>query len=161
MIEYRLGPHTTVSGAAGFARLKDSRFEEARNSPYFRADLAHELSRATVGISFERAYSPSFGFGGSNDNREIRGFVQMPFSRSRFYVQADGGWRRSDPSFGDVDLQLDTFLTSATVGYSATRWFRAEAYHAYSLQDSIVTGGEVSRHRLGAQFVISQPMRIH
>jgi hypothetical protein len=161
VIEYRLGPHTTVSGAAGFARLKDSRFEEARNSPYFRADLAHELARATLGISFERAYSPSFGFGGSNDNREIRGFVQMPFSRNRFYVQADGGWRRSDPSFGDVDLQLDTFLTSATVGYSATRWFRAEAYHAYSLQDSIVTGGEVSRHRLGAQFVISQPMRIH
>jgi hypothetical protein len=40
------------------------------------------------------------------------------------------------------------------------RWLRIEAYHAYSRQDSIVTGGEVTRHRIGTQLVISQPMRI-
>lgn len=160
LVEYRVGPHTTLTGAAGFSRLKDSRFEEARNAPYFRAQLGQRLARAMFGVSFERSNAPSFGFGGSNDNRELRGFFHMPFSRNRFYVRADGGWRRSDPAFGDVDLRLDTFLTNATFGYSATRWFRAEAYHAWSLQDSIVTGGEVARHRVGAQFVISQPMRI-
>jgi hypothetical protein len=161
VVDYRVGSHTMLSASAGFSRVQDSRFPEARQNPYLRADLTQELPLATIGIRYERAYTPSFGFGGSTDNREIRGYVSMPFGRNRFYVQADAGWRRSDPSFGDIDLQLDTFLTDATFGYSATRWFRVEAYHAWSLQDSIVTGGEVSRHRVGAQFVVSQPMRIH
>lgn len=161
LAEYRLGPHTTISGAAGIARVSDSRFDDPRNSAYYRAELGHEWARATAGISFEKSFSPSFGFSGSNNNRELRGYVHMPFNRNRFYVQADGGWRRGDPFFADVDLRLDTFTTNTTLGYSATRWFRAEAYHAWSLQDSIITGGEVERHRVGAQFVISQPMRIH
>ena len=161
VVEYRLGPHTTVSGAAGLARVSDSRLDDSRNNTYYRAEIGHQWAAATAGVSFERAFTPSFGSSGSNNNRELRGFVHMPFSRNRFYVQADGGWRRGDPFFEVGDLRLDTFITSATVGYSATRWFRAEAYHAWSLQDSIITGGEVSRHRVGAQFVIAQPMRIH
>ena len=161
LVEYRLGPHTTLSGAAGLARVNDSRLDDPRNSTYYRADLAHQWATATAGVSFERAFNPSFGFSGSNNNRELRGYVHMPFSRNRFYVQADGGWRRGNPFFEFEDIRLDTFVTNATFGYSATRWFRAEAYHAWSLQDSVITGGEVSRHRVGAQFVISQPMRIH
>ena len=161
LVEFRLGPHTTVSAAAGLARVNDSRFDGSRNSPYYRADLGHEWAHASAGVSFERSFSPSFGLSGSNNNRELRGYVRMPFSQNRFYVQADGGWRRGHPFFTDVDLRLDTVVTNATFGYSATRWFRAEAYHAWSLQDSIITGGEVSRHRVGGQFVVSQPMRIH
>ena len=83
----------------------------------------------------------------------------MPFSRNRFYVQSDALWRRSNPFFAN-EIQLDTLVTSNTIGYSAVRWLRVEAYHAYSRQDSIITGGEVDRHRIGAQLVVSQPMRI-
>jgi hypothetical protein len=161
LVEYRLGAHTVVSGAAGVARVSDNRFDDPRTSPYYRAELTHDWARATAGVTFEKSFSPSFGFSGSNNNRELRGYVHMPFNRNRFYVQADGSWRRGDPFFSELDLRLDTFTTNATFGYAATRWFRAEAYHAWSLQDSIITGGEVARHRVGAQFVISQPMRIH
>lgn len=157
--DYRLTEFVTLDVAAGFSQLRDSRFADTRNAPYYRARLRRSIERATVGISLERSYAPSFGFGGSNDNREIRGFVRMPFSRNRYYVNGDATWRRSDP-FTASEIRLDTFLTNVTVGYAATRWLRMEGYHAFSRQDSIITGGEVDRHRVGAQVVVSQPMRI-
>jgi hypothetical protein len=104
-------------------------------------------------------FVPSFGFGGSSDSQELRGYVRMPISRNRMYVQAAATWRRSDP-FVDTELALDTILLRTTFGYSATRWLRVEGFHAYSRQDSQVTGGEIDRHRVGGQVVISQPMRI-
>jgi hypothetical protein len=75
------------------------------------------------------------------------------------YVQASGAWRRSDP-FLETELELDTFLLRTTFGYSAARWLRFEAFHAYTRQDSKITGGEIDRQRVGAQVVISQPVRI-
>lgn len=159
LIEYRLGEFVSVTGAAGFSHLRDSRFDDTRTAPYYRLGLERHTERANAGITFERSYTPSFGFSGSNDNQELRGYIRMPFSRNRFYVQSDALWRRSNPFFAG-EIQLDTFVTSNTIGYSAVRWLRVEAYHAYSRQDSIITGGEVDRHRIGAQLVVSQPMRI-
>jgi hypothetical protein len=157
--DYRITEHVTVAVAAGLSHLRDNRLDQTRNAPYYRLELNRDTERATLGIAFEQSYTPSFSFSGSNDSQELRGFVRMPFSRNRFYVQSTGLWRRSDPFFAD-EIRLDTFITSNTFGYSATRWLRAEMYHAYSLQDSIITGGEVDRHRVGAQIVVSQPMRI-
>jgi hypothetical protein len=158
-VEYRLTEHVAVTAAVGITHLKDSRFSETRTAPYYRFGVERRTDRAVVGAVLERSYTPTFGFSGSHDNQELRGFIHMPFSRNRYYVQSDGTWRRSNPFFTG-DLKADTFLTSTTIGYSASRWLRLEAYHAYSRQDSIVTGGEVTRHRVGAQLVVSQPMRI-
>ena len=158
-IAYRLTPSVTVAAAAGFSHLRDSRFEETRTAPFYRLSADRDLRRGTVGLVFERAYTPSFGFSGSDDTRELRGFVRVPFSRNRFYVQANGIWRHTIPFFAE-DLELDTFVTDTTFGYSTTRWLRMEAVHAFSRQDSVITGGEVDRHRFGVQLVISQPMRI-
>jgi hypothetical protein len=158
-VEYRLTEHVVVTGALGITHMKDSRFSETRSAPYYRMGIERRTARAVVGAVLERSYTPTFGFSGSHDTQELRGFIHMPFSRNRFYVQSDGTWRRSNPFFAG-DLKADTFLTSSTIGYSTTRWLRLEAYHAYSRQDSIVTGGEVERHRIGAQLVVSQPMRI-
>ncbi|HVL68566.1 MAG TPA: hypothetical protein VM364_14990 [Vicinamibacterales bacterium] len=157
--DYRLTEFVTIAFAGGLSHLRDSRFEETRNAPYYRVELERQVERASAGIAFERSFTPSFGFSGSNNNRELRGFVRMPFSRNRFYVQGNGIWRRSNPFFAD-EIRLDTFVTNVTFGYSANRWLRTEAYHAFSRQDSVITGGEVDRHRVGAQVVISQPMRI-
>ena len=62
--------------------------------------------------------------------------------------------------FENSALQLDTIWIRSTLGYAAARWARMELLYTFTRQDSIVTGGEVSRHRIGAQFVLSQPMRI-
>jgi hypothetical protein len=160
LLAYKLSVTLTLDAAGGISHVIDSRFNETQTSPYYRLGLQHGTARATMGIALEQSYTPSFGFSGSNNNRELHGFVHMPFSRNRFYVQADGSWRRSNPFFADVDVRLDTIVTNAVVGYAALRWLRTEGYYAYSRQDSIIPGDPIQRHRIGMQLVVSQPMRI-
>lgn len=158
-LKFQLGPRTSLSLAGGASYLDDKLFDETRTGPYYRAGITHQAERATIGATFQRMFVPSFGFGGSSDSQELRAFVRMPVSRNRMYVQASGAWRRSDP-FLETELELDTFLLRTTFGYSAARWLRVEAFHAYTRQDSKITGGEIDRQRVGAQVVISQPVRI-
>jgi hypothetical protein len=159
VLKFAFGPHTTGTAAGGFALLHDRTNDVTRTGPYLRLGVAHQLERATVGAGFERHYVPAFGVGGTSSSQEIRGYVRMPLARNRIYTQLSGGWRRSIP-FEAESLQLDTFSLKSTVGYAAARWARVEGVYTYTRQDSIVTGGEVDRHRVGAQFVVSQPMRI-
>jgi hypothetical protein len=156
---HALSAHTTISAAGGMSWLDDRLTGESRTGPYVRTAITHRGERTTVGASFERLFVPSFGFGGSNQSQEIRGFVQMPLTRNRTYVQGSAAWRRSDP-FIENELKLDTIWIRSTVGYALARWFRSEVFYAYTRQDSQVTGGEIDRHRVGVQFVVSQPMRI-
>lgn len=158
-VRYALGPLTAVSAAAGVSHLNDRSLELTRTGPYFRAAVTHELPRALVGASFERAFVPSFGFGGSNASQELTAYLRMPFNRSRLYVQGSGTWRRTEPLV-ETSLELDTIRLRATLGYAATRWLRGESFYTYGRQDSVITGGEIDRHRVGVQLVISQPMRI-
>ena len=159
-IEYAIGPHLKFKGAGGYSVLRDPGVSDREGGAYFRGELRHDLERLTSGVFFERSFAPSFGFGGASESHELRGYVNMPFSRNRFYVQASGGWRRTDPLARLDEIALDTFMADTTVGYSTSRWLRLEAFHIYTRQDSRITGGEINRHRAGAQLVISQPMRI-
>lgn len=156
---HAIGPHTSFSAAAGLSRLEDRLTGDTRSGPYIRTGITHRGERSTVGASFERMFLPSFGFGGSNQSQELRGFVQMPITRNRTYIQGSAAWRRSNP-FVEGELELDTVWIRTTLGYAIARWFRTEGFYAYTRQDSQVTGGEIDRHRLGIQFVVSQPMRI-
>ncbi|MGH9370087.1 MAG: hypothetical protein ACRD15_00995 [Vicinamibacterales bacterium] len=159
ILRYQFGPHTTGSAAAGVGVLHDHSTDDMRTGPYVRLSITQILEHATVGAGFERQYVPSFGFGGPSNSQELRGWVQMPFGRQRFYVQASGAWRHMIPFEGDV-LEIDTVRLRSTLGYAVTRWGRAEALYTYSRQDTIITGGEADRHRIGVQFVIFQPLRI-
>jgi hypothetical protein len=154
----RLGPHTSASAALGLATLEDRNAGDTRMGPYFRINLDHVLEYAMVGGGFERQYVPSFGFGGSSASQELRGYIRMPLSR-RMYVQGTTAWRRSVP-FETTALEADTIWIRSSLGYMAARWARLEALYAFTSQDSIITGGEVSRHRAGLQVVVSHPMRI-
>ena len=158
-LHYDLGPGTAFSLAGGVSHLDDHLLTETRTGPYVRMGLTHDAHRAIVGATYERMFVPSFGFGGSNQSQEVRGFVRMPLQGNRFYVQSSAAWRRSDP-FVANELLLDTIWLRSTVGYSAARWLRIEGFHAFTRQDSQVTGGEINRQRIGAQVVVSQPMRI-
>lgn len=158
-LRYRLASGTALSLSGGVSHLNDQLLLVTRTGPYVRASITHDVERATVGASFERSYVPSFSFGGSTQSQELRGFVRMPLSKNRLYVQGSAAWRRSDPFIAN-ELQLDTIWIRSTLGYSATRWMRVEGFHAFTRQDSIVTGGEINRNRIGAQVVISQPVRI-
>jgi hypothetical protein len=159
VVHFTVGPHTKASAAGGFAALRDRTAGESRTGPYFRVYITHALEYATLGAGFERQYVPSFGFGGSSASQELAGYVLMPLGHGRFYTQGSAAWRRMTP-FEDQALELDTIWLRSTVGYSLARWARVEALYTFTRQDSIITGGEVNRHRAGIQFVISQPMRI-
>ena len=153
------GAHTAFTLAGGLAYLDDRTFHITRTGPYVRADLTHDAQRATVGASFERMFVPSFGFGASNRNQEVRGFVRMPLDKNRLYVQGMAAWRRSDP-FVASELKLDTIWVRSTVGYATARWLRLEGYYAFTRQDTRIAGGGINRHVAGTQVVVSQPMRI-
>ena len=159
VVHFELGPTTSANAAAGFGSLTDRLLDDTRTGPYLRLGLEHTVDTATVGASFERQYLPSFGFGGASNSQELRGYVRMPLRQGRFYTQGSAAWRRSLPFELDT-LELDTIWLRSTFGYAAARWMRVEANYTFARQDSIVTGGEVNRHRIGVQFVISQPMRI-
>lgn len=159
-VAYALGPHLSLKAASGYSVLRDPRVGGEGGGAYVRAELSRDIERATSGIFYERSFAPSFGFGGSSESQELRGFLHMPISRNRLYLQSSAGWRRTDPLERLQELDLDTFIVDNTAGYSASRWLRLEIFHVYTRQDSRITGGEVNRHRAGAQFVISQPMRI-
>lgn len=158
-VQHALTAYTSVSLGAGLSYLSDGFRDETRTGPYVRAGILRKTERATIGATFERMFVPSFGFGGSNRSEELRGFVQMPLSRNRTYIQGSAAWRRSDP-FVASELKLNTYWIRSTVGYAVARWARLEGFYAFTRQDSQVTGGEVNRHRTGIQVVISQPMRI-
>lgn len=159
LLTQAVGPHTRVTVAAGYSFLSDSRLDRDRRGPYLRGELTHDVERATLGLSFERSFVPSFGFGGSSDSQEVRGYVHMPLSRNRLYVQTSAFWRRTNPLVLE-ELDLDTIQASNTVGYALARWMRLEAFHVFTRQDSRITGGEINRQRAGVQVVLSQPMRI-
>ena len=159
VLHYHVASGTTLSLSGGVSHLNDRLVLVTRTGPYIRAGITQEVERATIGANFERMYVPSFSFGGSTQSQEIRGFVRMPLDKNRLYVQESAAWRRNDPFIAN-ELQLDTIWIRSTLGYSATRWMRVEGFHAFTRQDSIVTGGEINRHRIGAQVVISQPVRI-
>jgi hypothetical protein len=158
-LHYHVASTTTLSLSGGVSHLSDHLVLITRTGPYVRAGITHDVERATLGASFERTYVPSFSFGGSTQSQEIRGFVRMPLNKNRVYVQGSASWRRNDPFIAN-ELRLDTIVIRSTLGYSATRWMRVEGFHAFTRQDSIVTGGEINRNRIGAQVVISQPVRI-
>lgn len=158
-LEQALSPHVTFSLAGGYSIVRDPGEAGNRGGLYFASDLSRDMARATVGIGYERSYAPSFGFGGSSSSQELRGYVRMPFTRNRTYVNASGLWRRTNPLLLD-ELALDSFIVDTTAGYGVSRWLRLEVFHRFTRQDSRITGGEINRHRIGAQVVISQPMRI-
>lgn len=158
LVEQSLSPHVTLSVAGGYSQVRDPGLQGTRGGAYFRSNLTRELEHALVGVGFQRNFAPSFGFGGSSGSQELRGYVVMPFSRNRIYVNGSGMWRRTNP-LQTEELALDSFIFDTTVGYGVSRWLRLEGFHRFTRQDSQVTGGEVNRHRAGVQVVISQPMR--
>lgn len=160
VVRVALGPHTSGSVAGGYAALHDRVDRETRTGPYVRMSVAHTLEYARLGAGYERVFVPSFGFGGASSSQEVRAHALVPLWRRRLYLQNSVAWRRTDPFEQERALALDTTWLRSTLGYAAARWGRVEALYTYTRQDSVVTGGEVDRHRVGVQFVVSQPVRI-
>jgi hypothetical protein len=156
---YAIDDVTKVSGAAGYGHLDDVLLGTTHSGMYVRGSLTRLALRSVLGASYERSFLPSFGFGGSNRAQEVRGWIDLPPIGHRVFLQGSGTWRRTNPLEAD-ELRLDTIQLRTTVGYAVSRWMRADGFYLFSRQDSIVTGGEINRYRIGVEIVLSQPMRI-
>lgn len=159
VVRYRVGEVTSFEAAGGLAHLDDRSRDERRTGPYVRAELVHRARRATIGAEFRRSYVPSVAFGGTNQTEAVRGYIQMPLSRNRVYIQESLAWHRTNP-FDPAVLPLQSAWLNTVVGYAVQRWFRIEGYHALSRQDTRLAGGRIGRNVVGVQFVVSEPVRI-
>ncbi len=157
-VDWAVGPRTKVSAGAGFSMLKEEALAKRETGPYVQGRIDHTTEYVTVGANFARQFVPSFGFGGANRNQEVGAYVRAPLGR-RVYTQGSFTWRHYLP-FEIDSLEGDAFWIRSSVGYMAARWARVEGFYIHTRQDTIVTGGEISRHRAGVQLVLSQPMRI-
>jgi len=159
VVQYRAAQDTTFEAGAGFAHLDDRTAGITRTGPYVRAGLTHRTARATIGAQYRRNYVPSVAFGGTNQTEEAHGYVEMPLSRNRLYVQESATWHRSNP-LETTALPLQSIWLNNVLGYAVQRWFRIQGYYSFTHQDTRLAGGKVNRHVAGVQFVVSEPMRI-
>lgn len=155
----RTGARTTFEAAGGVAHFVDHNTSVTRTGPYAKLALTRRAERATIGLAYNRSFVPSLAFGGANQSEEVRGYIQMPLARNRFYLQESAAWRRTDP-FVATELPLDSLYLHTVFGYAVQKWFRVEGYHSFTTQDNGVAAGQISRHVVGMQFVVSEPMRI-
>jgi len=159
LVRYRVGERTTIEGAGGVSHLKDQSVDLSQTGSFVRASLVHRLERATIGGEYSRGYKPSFGFGGASQSDDVSGYVHMPLARSRAYIQEAASWHRGRP-FDPLEQERRSSWINSTVGYALQRWLRLEGYWAFSRQDTRLVNGIVDRHMIGAQIVISEPVRI-
>jgi hypothetical protein len=101
LLRYVVAHGTSLEVAAGLSHLNDINRDFSQNGSFVEGSLTHRAERATFGAEYDRDYKPSFGFGGPTQNDEVSGYIRMPLSRNRLYVQesASGcGRARSIPS---------------------------------------------------------------
>jgi hypothetical protein len=159
IVAYRLAEHTSIEGGAGLAHLKVLETGETRSGPSLRALFSHTIDRTRVDLNYERSFIPSWGFGGTTTNEEVRASVHVPIT-PRLFIEGGGAFRRNEPLITTGDgLFLHSWWTGGTVGYSATRWMRVEGFYSGNFQRSSAAG-EVDRVRVGILVVTLKPVRI-
>ena len=129
-----------------------------RNGPSVRVGLSWQGKRAVGTLRYARSFLPSFGFGGTFQNEELRADLNVPVNRSIFW---SGGLvaTKSDPLL-EGDPNLRGVSAQSALGVRIKRRFRIELYGAHVFQDSSAAGGRVHRTRAGVQASIATPVRI-
>ncbi len=156
---YRVSDLTSFDAALGGAYLVDRNRSLTRTGPYVKLDIMRKTERATIGATYRQSYVPSLVFGGTNQSQEATGYVQMPLSKNRIYVQESIAWRRTNP-FISAELPLSSIWIYNLAGYTVSRWLRIEGYYQFTGQNNQQVEGRILRHVAGVQFVVAQPMRI-
>jgi hypothetical protein len=158
---YQLAPHTTVSAAAGVAHLAISGTDVSTWGPALRAALEHQVDRTTIWLHYQRAFIPSFSFGGLTGNQELAAGLTAPLTRGgRLTATGSLAYSKADPveALG-VGFGLDTLSTHGSLGYQVAPWLRTEGFLSLMHQTSSIRGN-FNRTRVGIQFVTFKPVRI-
>src|SRR5262249_25675565 len=127
-LDYRLSEQMHVFGAGGISRLGVTTLSEPRIGPAWRAGLARNFQKMVVDVEYSRSFVPSYGFGGTTQNEEPIGRVQLPLAR-RVFTSGDVAWRRNDPLLlTTLDLPVRSVWIEAAVGYAVSPLVRVEGF---------------------------------
>ena len=126
--------------------------------PTFEVGMKGQRRLTTWNVMYGRSYIPSFGFGGTVQNEEVRVSLHAPMGR-RFELDGTVAYRQND-SLDIAEADLEGVSAQGSFGYAPTRWLRLEVFAIHSFQDSQLAGGQISRTQAGVRFRTLYPMRL-
>ena len=156
-VERQLSENVRLFAAGGISRLSASAFGPERTDPSWKLGLVQRYRSTIIELSYNRAFVPSFGFGGTTQNEEVLARVHLPITRS-IYTTDLVSYRRDDPLVIDVS-HLRAFWMELSVGYAARPWMRIEAFFNGTRQDAGVASA-LTHNQYGIQVITSKPVRI-
>ena len=156
---YRIAESTTVRGGGGVSYVQATNGNVSTTGPAVHGALEHSRGVATFSLSYERAFTPTYTFGGITTNQTLSATTRIGFARNRGYVSGGFSHGRTDPVKQILDFRTDALWFSGAVGYSLTSWLRTEGFYNGSHQTSTARGN-IDRTRVGIQFVTFKPVRI-
>jgi hypothetical protein len=156
--EYRVTDLTRVFAQAGVSHLDVTQFGESRTGPAWHVGVDRTFRKAGLDLTYSRSYVPIYGFGGTMQNEEVTGRLQLPLGR-RVYTTSALSFRRDDPLTAGM-LPLQSWWVEGTIGYALSPRLRFEVFYAGTRQTVDIPGGLLDRNRAGIQFIAAKPMRI-
>jgi hypothetical protein len=156
--EHRLSNVMRLSAAAGIARLTGETLLEPNNGPALRASLTRSFRRWYVDALYFRSFVPSLGIGGTQQNEELQGRVDVTLTR-KSSLTGSVAWRRNQPLEPFI-LRLTSVWVQGGYAYAVRPWMRVEAFYSAAHQRIDQPGGIAERQRAGVQMVTGLPLRI-
>jgi hypothetical protein len=155
--EVALSPAFTATFGYGHAWLDAGEAVGRRSGAAFNASLAWNARRVGGTVGYRRAFLPSFGFGGTFQNEELRATLAAQLAR---HVRWNGavGISDNDP-LRPGDPTLRAISAQSALGVVVRRVMRLELFAIHVFQDSSVAGGRVGRTRAGVQATVFGTMR--
>jgi hypothetical protein len=159
-LAYLVAQTTTIRAGGGMSHLQATNGNLSTSGPAVHASVEHTRGVARFAARYERAFTPTYTFGGITTNQNVSANARIAFGRNRGYVTGGVTHGRTDPveAIG-LGFRTDSLWFDGAVGYGLTRWLRAEAFYNGSHQTSTARG-DIARSRVGVQFVTFKPVRI-
>jgi hypothetical protein len=159
LFDFDFTPGLTLSSGVGYAWQLAGRDQPADSAPAVRADLRYQARRTLWSLGYSRSFLPSFGFGGTVQNEEVRGSVQVPVTRA-VELNAVVSARQNDPLAATGGAALRAVSAQGSALWTVAQWLRLELFAVYSGQDAQRAGGRINRTRAGVRLITLHPMRL-
>jgi len=152
-----MGPSLTANLGYGHAWLTAGRSGFTDSGPAIDLGLDWSGRHSGAALHYGRTFLPSFGFGGTFQNQEIRASVRTTLSRALQWTGSVAASRNEPLEPGDPTLR--SLSANTALGWTIKRRLRVDAFVEHVSQDSGLAGGHVLRTRAGVQGTVSQTVR--
>lgn len=157
---YNVSETLQTFGGLGISHLTGTADIPSRSGPAVRMGVLRRTPSSEMAVSFSKAFTPSYSFGGTSDNEELTARLRVPIAR-RLTAAATASLRQNEPlRVGGSGFTLRTLWLNASVGYLLTDWMRLEGFSSAARQTSDQPDGRITRYQLGVQVTAATTARI-